>query len=517
MGTRAWGVPALVAISLLYFAGLDRAPVVVGGDEAQFAVHAHSIATTGRDLNGTRLPLFVRITDPLVPNNSSQIWYQPFLFYAIAIVLKLLPVSDTAIRLPTAAIAVLNVWLVYAIGRRLFPKKRDYAVLAALLLALTPAQFIVGRQALDYICPVPFVLVWLWCLLTYLEDHRDRFLAAGGLALGAGVFSYIAAWILMPMFFAVTLLVLWRGGLARRSSMLALSAGFAAPVAVLIAWLAFHPGMLSQTTGRYALGGFELAKRVTIYWDYFNPSFLFIAGGSNPTQATSRVGAFLLPVAALLIVALFEVRRRRPATPVLILLAGFLIAPLPIVVTMPRAPEYSIARAMLMLPFGVLIATFGLEVLMEHRRAWVRAAGVMLLLLVPLQFAFFTLDYFNDYQVRSAARLDPVNIRDVAGTVLARDQSAPVPAIYFDADLDDKGVRWRLELLKRGRMDLWDRTRDFDPAQFDPDTVAVGSLLVMEARDPRVGSLIEGGAYSVSATMTWLTGEPAVTVLRRDR
>src|SRR5687767_13265170 len=102
----------LIAVTtVLYTWGLDRAPIYIGGDEAHFASHAHAIATTGRDLNGTPLPLFVRISDLLIPNHSTHVWYQPALFYLLAIDLSVLPFNEVTVRLPTALIGVLDVWL----------------------------------------------------------------------------------------------------------------------------------------------------------------------------------------------------------------------------------------------------------------------------------------------------------------------------------------------------------------------------------------------------------------------
>ena len=56
---------ALVVLSAgaLYFWRLSSAPVYLGGEEARFGIHAHAIATTGRDLNGRFLPLFIRLDE----------------------------------------------------------------------------------------------------------------------------------------------------------------------------------------------------------------------------------------------------------------------------------------------------------------------------------------------------------------------------------------------------------------------------------------------------------------------
>jgi 4-amino-4-deoxy-L-arabinose transferase-like glycosyltransferase len=133
---------------VLYLWALGDAPVNIAVDEARFAVQAQSIATTGRDNNGRRAPLFFHITNPLNPDDSSPTWWQPILFYLMAAVLRFAPLSEWSVRLPTACIAILDVWLIYAVARRLF-SNGWYAVLAALLLALTPAHYIFGRQAMD--------------------------------------------------------------------------------------------------------------------------------------------------------------------------------------------------------------------------------------------------------------------------------------------------------------------------------------------------------------------------------
>ena len=66
---------------------LGRAPVYFGGDEAHFAVVGHSLATTGRNLNGDFLPLFINLADPASDQGAlpwGNTWYQPLLFYLVA-------------------------------------------------------------------------------------------------------------------------------------------------------------------------------------------------------------------------------------------------------------------------------------------------------------------------------------------------------------------------------------------------------------------------------------------------
>jgi hypothetical protein len=286
--------------------------------------------------------------------------------------------------------------------------------------------------------------------------------------------------------------------------------------------------MLMDTLTRYRLGGnggtstglvvsaarFTLEERLTLYWDYLNPSFLFFAGGSNPTMATARAGVFLLPIAVLLPLGAWMLARHRRAES-LMLIVTFLVAPVPIVLTMPDAPEYSIGRAFLLVPAAVLIAAAGLQWMWRHRHRAVRIAAIILVMVLPVQFALFLGDYFTDYQTRSAPRFDPVAIRDLLPRVATLDHDVPAPAILFSDDLDDKSVRWRFYTLSTGRRDLWDKARYFIPDTFDPAEIEANSILVMYAHDPRIDRLMASGCCTKAAEVIGVSGEPAATILRR--
>ena len=298
----------LLLASFFYLRALDGVPVHIGWDEARFALQGHSIATTGRDLNGHRTPLFFHNTDPLIANNSSRIYWQPVLIYLIAAVLRFAPLSEWSVRLPIAALAILNVALMYAVARRLF-SNAWYAVLAALMLTLTPAHLLFGRMASDYFCPIPFALVWLWCLLRYVQTDGPWLPAATGLVLGVGLYSYIASWIVMPFYLAVTHVMLWLSRKPLRAHV-ELAIGFAVPLSALIPWIWLHPDMPRDTLRGYAVStSLNLAERVALYWDYFNPSYLFFSGGSDLMWATRRAGVFVLAVAVLLPCGIWSIWR----------------------------------------------------------------------------------------------------------------------------------------------------------------------------------------------------------------
>src|SRR5262249_131637 len=97
-----------------------------------------------------------------------------------------------------------------------------------------------------------------------------------------------------------------------------------------------------------------VTDRMSTYWRFFDPAFLFMVGGyTRMTNSTRLVGVFLLPL-------------------------------------------------LVLIPLGVLLAMFGLERLLAAPSRLARAAAGVLLAMVPLHFAFFLVHYFGDYHRHAA-------------------------------------------------------------------------------------------------------------------
>ena len=363
---------ALAAMTaLVYGWRLDYSPIHLHYDEIFFALQGHSIQSTGRDLNGRLLPLYFQL-------ESSMNWYQPAAVYWTALVLMVAPLSDAMVRLPTVMVGVANVVLMYFVARQLF-KHTGWAVLAAVLLMLTPAHFIHSRLAMDYVYPLPFILGWLLCLLRYLEQPTNRRLFLAATCLGLGFFSYIAASALTPQYFVATLALLWFHGEFTKRAVVA-TAGFAWPFVALVIFLLAYPDVVSDLMRKYRLGtaapsGLDplqqlresvnvrtVSDLLNMFHRFFSPGYLFVTGGSNLTNSTGQAGVFLLPIAVVLIAGV----RRVLTTPEpigLILLMGFVTAPIPALVL---PDDYAIDRELALLPFAVLLATIGVQRIWQH-------------------------------------------------------------------------------------------------------------------------------------------------------
>lgn len=529
----AAAIAGLAIAATLYLHGLDRVPVYLGLDEAHFAVHGYALAETGRNLNGDRLPLFVNLADPrgdqpVLPWGNS--WYQPVLFYLVAATLFWLPLTEATIRLPMALLGgVLNIVLIYAVAWRL-SRRHLFAAVAATLLACSPASLILSRQALDYMLPVPFILGWLLCLIMHLETGRPRWAWATGLLLGAGCYSYITSWMMMPAYLGTTCLVYALAANAPLRSGSVTVVAFAAPLLLLVPWLWLHPEMPGNVQQQYSVTdpsspsltqvlangeGVVTAfrKQAAVYWDYFNPSFLFVFGGNSRNVSSGVAGVFPFAVAALLPAGVLAlVRRPRREWLTWLLLVGVFTAPVP--ATLKGTPA-AIQRATALLPFVALVSALGFGLMWDSRRRVVRWCAALLMLAALGQFAGFYGDYFGDYRLRSARSADATAFSEVAAALLAAVDRDDPPVIYLTTPMHDASAKWRFYMTKHGRLDLLDRTRYFDGQVLALKDAPPGSLAVVPLEEVSTAGVTESGAWVVDRSVTDLTGNPVVVIVRK--
>ncbi len=357
---RAASLLLLLLTAAVYFWRLGEAPIYLAPDEVIIANDAYVLATTGRALDGTLLPLYFRA-------GVYGSWFMPMIYYAMALVLQVLPFVEWAIRVPTVLAAVLSIALTYFAGLRLYGD-RLAALVAAFVLASAPAFFILSRYALDYTWPVPFILGWLLCLLIALDSPRSRWwLAASGLCLGVGWYSYISSIVMMPLYVLATIGVL----LARRRDWrdaAAFVAGFALPLTLFISWLNQHPDAIVATARRYGfiegqsattgamLQAFDAGAMVARYLNFFTFDFLFRLGDTYLPFSTRNTGVFVGGAGLLMAAGVYAaLTTYRSAISILVVL-GFLVSPLAASILLD---EGAIRRATGMLPFGALLAGLG--------------------------------------------------------------------------------------------------------------------------------------------------------------
>jgi 4-amino-4-deoxy-L-arabinose transferase-like glycosyltransferase len=529
-----WSGLLLLAAFVLYAVNLGRAPIYLHEAEVLFALQAHSIAMTAHDTSGRLLPVYFQM-----PAIGENVWFHPVAVYIMVPFLRLLPMTESVIRLPSVFVGLIDLVLMYLIAKRLFGSER-WALVASILLALTPAHYIHSRMAMDYLYPVPFVMAWLLCLLIFIERGEVWILFVATSFLGMGFYSYIASVIMMPIYLLVTCLALSQTGPRPMRQYLVAVTGFAWPLAILVLWMSFHPTVIGQTLSRYQVGEVrlvpalragvpmavlleevrhtvrfsELTGRVSMYWYFFDPAYLFLSGGyASVVNSTRHVGVFLAPLLIFVPVGLARVATARRAPITLLVLIGFLSAPLAACLVVPE--PYAVARELGLLPFGVMAATFGVKYMIDERgKAW-RIAGLCLLALVPLHFAFFCVEYFGNYRLQSAFWFE-WNRRGALEEIIAREPKDRPAAIYMSTHripyLDEY---WRLYLIKHGRQDLLLRTVYFEADTLDVRTVPPGSVLLASRQDASLAKLVETGELRTIALIPEPGDPPAYAILGR--
>jgi 4-amino-4-deoxy-L-arabinose transferase-like glycosyltransferase len=488
----------VVAGGLLYATRLGEVPVYVMHDEAQGALQAQSIATTGRDLSGRLLPLY--FTEPEFPPGRD-----PALIYVTAVGLTLLPFSEAGVRTPTALVAVLNVVLVFFVARRLF-QSTAMGLVAAGLLLFTPIHFIRGRLLLSPLYSIPFIFAWLWALTRFEADRTPRKLATAAIWLGLGTYSYLAAVVMMPVYLGVTLAI----GYRRLGVSAAVKAGaaFAATLIPMVLWYVTHPERNAQIVSAYQLEAnaeSPLTRWIGLYWSFFDPSFLFVTGDASLVNSTREAGFFPMVFAILLPIGLYAAIRSRQPVP-LAMVIGLLTAPLVSLVS--GAIEMN--RVMFAIPFGVLVAAYGVHVMLCARPVAIRAAAVLLLFAIGWQFAGFYSGYFGEYG-RSAVPWLAGNAREAVRALMAQAAATQGP-IYISQDIEWVHRTWRFYAIADRRLDMIDRASYF--LETAPGDAAPGAALMCPASTARCQALRQNGWTEV-ATVTSLDGSRAFTLLER--
>ncbi len=181
----------------LRFYNLSSVPSELIADELKHYDNAQSIVTTGHDIDGRLLPFFY----------SSFTRHPPMyavVGYASTLIFGRNPFG---LRFPAAAFGIIAILLVYAIAFEL-TRRRDVALVTALLQATQPIFVHFSRIAWEPATELPFLLAGLYVLVRTFRRADDagdaeltfaRF-AAAAVLLALTCYTYMAAW-----FYAIVL------------------------------------------------------------------------------------------------------------------------------------------------------------------------------------------------------------------------------------------------------------------------------------------------------------------------
>jgi 4-amino-4-deoxy-L-arabinose transferase-like glycosyltransferase len=333
----------LAGIALLLYAfHLNAAPLTP--EEAAFNTHAQSIRAGWT-------PIYFRVRD--------EQWLQPAGVYANALAQRA-GGGEASGRFASALLGAINVALVFLIAH-LITGRWWIAVIAAVLLMLTPAHWSFAQLGTDAIVPVPLILLWLCHLLRFFQGDSLRSLSAAAAFLGLSIYSHPAAPLTAAFLWTLTLAAARRRNWQRLAIATVVFAAAWLPAAL---WFYRHPDTYPDTFGRWVilaahvrspidlLASFfnptTLGNRLSMYWGFWNPSSLFF----GPTAPLLLVAPPLIAIGIYRCVR--HVQRELPA----LLLGGALL--IPVAGASFGTPRY-LAAAAAVLPMLALLVAIGVE------------------------------------------------------------------------------------------------------------------------------------------------------------
>lgn len=464
----------LLFFFLLFSHRLSLVPVHLNQDELMFSLNAASIAERGADYYGNRLPFYFWHLD--------NFWATPVIVYFSSIFIKFLSFGEASIRIPGVLGAVISIGLMIYLASLIF-KNKSLALAAGIVLGTTPAFFINSRLMLDNTYPIIFVIIWLALLIS-----RRYFLM--GLILGLGIHSYHASKIYFPLFLLLSLLYILLSQKNRLKKILFGLVGFLIPVVMFIPWLKVHPDTLINQVSYVssvdpAFANRNLSARVFAfaknYAGYFDPEILFIEGDRTLVHSTQKAGVFLFPLVFLILFGIVSATMRKDNFAKLVLF-GFLLYPAaPSLIEDPGR----ISRALIVIPFGVLLSVYGLEFLLRQKDIVFRKSLYLIYVLYLFLFVFFIRDYFTDYPRRSY-RVFNGDIGGVVESALRSTKIRKVDNIYLDIHIPY--IRYYYQFFEKKLGITFESVKDYDFKEDVFSNLPPASLLVtgrkLEGKEP---------------------------------
>lgn len=404
---------------------LSQVPPSLNWDEISMGYTAYSVAETGRDEWGEKLPIFFR---------SYGEWKSAVYIYLLVPFIKVFGLNAWGVRLPSAIAGILAVYLTYLIGRRIYSEK--VGLWAALFLAISPWHLVLSRPAFEANVSLTLILAGIYFFLKSLNNAEGKqnkpyilYTIFSALSFGLAPHTYNSAKVIVP-FIILYLVVATK--MYRRLRPLLLFGGILAVFAFPIA--------LNLTTGRsqfrYTQVGVStdqsgLAEMVqfrqnpsipplmgkllfnkytftahsfaTNYLSYLSPTFLLAEAGDHNQHHVRYFGVLYLAEFIFFLVGIrFLFSRHRPSSishqplkllPLVIIFLGILPAAL-------TRDQGHVLRSILTLPGWQLLAALGLSSLKPSRlvRLLVGLLAVQALIFITAYFFWYPRAFARDWQ-----------------------------------------------------------------------------------------------------------------------
>lgn len=198
-GAYKFMLPAAFALHLfvfIYF--LIKNPVHI--DEAMTILNANSLAKSGTDILGERLPIYF---DTWLHGGQS-----PFATYLVALMIKLFGYSLFITRVPMFIFSMLGLMAFYKFLKEAIPENETLINIAFCLACISPWHLYSSAFTLDCNFLPHIAMFGLYFLAKGINTQKSRYFVFSMFFFGLGFYCYILSAIIIPTFLAILYLLL---------------------------------------------------------------------------------------------------------------------------------------------------------------------------------------------------------------------------------------------------------------------------------------------------------------------
>ena len=198
-GAYKFMLPAAFALHLfvfIYF--LIKKPVHI--DEAMTILNANSLAKSGTDILGERMPIYF---DTWLHGGQS-----PFATYLVALMIKLFGYSLFITRVPVFIFSMLGLMAFYKFLKEAIPENETLINIAFCLACISPWHLYSSAFTLDCNFLPHIAMFGLYFLAKGINTQKSRYFVFSMFFFGLGFYCYILSAIIIPTFLAILYLLL---------------------------------------------------------------------------------------------------------------------------------------------------------------------------------------------------------------------------------------------------------------------------------------------------------------------
>ena len=169
-------------------------------DEAMTVLNANSLAKSGTDILGEKLPIYF---DTWLYGGQS-----PFATYLVAIMIKLFGYSLFVTRVPMFVFSMLGLIAFYKFLKEVIPENETLINIAFCLACISPWHLYTSAFTLDCNFMPHIAMFGMYFLAKGINSTKSRYFVFSMLFFGLGFYCYILSAIIIPVLLAVLFLTL---------------------------------------------------------------------------------------------------------------------------------------------------------------------------------------------------------------------------------------------------------------------------------------------------------------------